>query len=61
MAEISPGRFRMGSDDCHGEEGGNHPRRAFSSNGCGLHNMTGDVWEWTSDYDSPTRIGVAGN
>ena len=27
---------------------------AFPPNGYGLHNMTGNVWEWTADRFSPT-------
>lgn len=28
---------------------------AFESNGYGLHNMTGNVWEWTSSHFSPEQ------
>jgi len=34
---------------------GTCPVDAFEPNGYGLHNMTGNVWEWTSDLFRPTR------
>lgn len=32
---------------------GTCPVDAFEPNGYGLHNMTGNVWEWTSDWFAP--------
>jgi formylglycine-generating enzyme len=32
---------------------GTAPVDAFSPNGCGLHNTTGNVWEWTTDWFDP--------
>ena len=33
---------------------GTAPARSFPPNGYGLHNVSGNVWEWTSDWFSPT-------
>jgi sulfatase modifying factor 1 len=33
---------------------GTCPVDAFAPNGYGLHNMTGNVWEWTADWFHPT-------
>lgn len=32
---------------------GTSPVGAFPANGFGLHDMTGNVWEWTADYFTP--------
>jgi formylglycine-generating enzyme required for sulfatase activity len=32
---------------------GTCPADAFPPNGCGLHNVTGNVWEWTADWFDP--------
>jgi formylglycine-generating enzyme len=33
---------------------GSAPVDAFPANGYGLHNVTGNVWEWTADWFHPT-------
>ncbi|WP_200948598.1 MULTISPECIES: SUMF1/EgtB/PvdO family nonheme iron enzyme [Bradyrhizobium] len=29
-------------------------RSHFSPNGCGLHNVAGNVWEWCEEHSSPS-------
>ena len=38
-----------GSNTCADGFAGTAPVDAFEPNGYGLHNMTGNVWEWTAD------------
>ncbi len=53
---VFQGRF-PGMDT--GEDGfvGTAPAQAFAPNGYGLHNTTGNVWEWTADRFGPGRPG----
>ena len=56
---IWQGRF---PDHNTGEDGymGTAPARSFPPNGYGLYNVSGNVWEWVSDWSSPT-FHVEGN
>ncbi len=38
---------------------GTAPVDAFPANGYGLHNTTGNVWEWTADWFDPGFYGVS--
>ena len=53
---VFQGRF---PDHDTGEDGyvGTAPVDAFPANGYGLHNATGNVWEWCADRFGPTRPG----
>jgi formylglycine-generating enzyme len=39
---------------------GTSPAGAFPPNGYGLHDMTGNVWEWTADFFRPRHRAGAG-
>lgn len=52
MANTWQGTFPWQSTDEDGFEG-TSPVGAFPENGYGLHDMIGNVWEWTMDWYSP--------
>ena len=54
MANTWQGEFPVRNTRDDGHEG-TSPAGAFPANGYGLHDMIGNVWEWTSDWYTTTR------
>jgi formylglycine-generating enzyme len=52
MANTWQGEFPLRNENDDGYER-TSPVAAFPANGYGLHDMIGNVWEWTSDWYSP--------
>lgn len=55
MANHWQGRFPYLNDGAAGWVG-TSPVRSFPANGMGLFDVTGNVWEWTTDFYSPRHL-----
>jgi sulfatase modifying factor 1 len=58
MANFWQGEFPW-QNLVHDGFAGTSPVGSFSPNGFGLHDMTGNVWEWTTDFFTPRHPAEA--
>jgi sulfatase modifying factor 1 len=58
MANSWQGEFPWQNHGADGHEG-TSPVGSFPPNGYGLHDVTGNVWEWTDDFFAPRHAGDA--